>query len=124
MSPDLRSAALPSAQELSASSSGEPPAALTRLLEELARTPEAHLVDVWQHRLAPGEVVGRFELVRELGRGGFGVVYEARDRELQRLVAFKALRPEPRPRREAGGCAAPRGRGGRQAQPPERRDRP
>src|SRR5262249_24714501 len=35
---------------------------------------------------------GRSELVRELGRGGFGIVWEARDRELRRCVAFKAVR--------------------------------
>ncbi|HEX9288065.1 MAG TPA: protein kinase [Anaeromyxobacteraceae bacterium] len=67
--------------------------ALTRLLEELARTPEAQIGEAWQKKLTPGEVVGRFELVREAGRGGFGIVYEARDMELGRLVAFKALRP-------------------------------
>jgi tripartite ATP-independent transporter DctP family solute receptor len=39
-----------------------------------------------------GQVVGRFELGREIGRGGFGVVYEARDLELRRHVAFKAVR--------------------------------
>ena len=38
-------------------------------------------------------MIGRFELVRVVGRGGFGVVYEARDRELGRAVAFKAVRP-------------------------------
>jgi eukaryotic-like serine/threonine-protein kinase len=43
--------------------------------------------------LAAGDVVGRFELLREVGRGGFGVVFEAKDRELGRLVAFKAMRP-------------------------------
>jgi tetratricopeptide (TPR) repeat protein len=73
--------------------SSTPADALTRLLEELARTPDAQTADAWQKKLLPGEIVGRFELVREVGRGGFGVVYEARDLQLGRPVAFKALRP-------------------------------
>jgi eukaryotic-like serine/threonine-protein kinase len=43
--------------------------------------------------LAPGLVVAeRFELVREIGHGGFARVFEARDQVLSRPVAIKLLR--------------------------------
>ena len=45
---------------------------------------------------APGDRVGRFEVVRELGRGGFGVVLEAKDTVLHRRVALKLVRADRR----------------------------
>jgi len=41
--------------------------------------------------IVPGERVGRFELIRELARGGMGQVFLARDTKLGRKVAIKFL---------------------------------
>src|SRR5687767_1050977 len=38
--------------------------------------------------------LGDFTIVRELGRGGMGVVYEAIEQPLDRKVALKLLHPE------------------------------
>ena len=65
--------------------------------------------------LAPGARIGTLTIEREIGRGGMGIVYRARDERLNRLVAVKALSPflarrdtqgRERLRREAQAAAA------------------
>src|SRR5438094_8331525 len=45
--------------------------------------------------LQPGTVLGqRYMVMQLLGEGGMGAVYKAKDRELNRMVALKVIRPD------------------------------
>jgi serine/threonine protein kinase len=48
----------------------------------------------WEHEQIVRHLGGQFQVVREIGRGGMGVVFLARDIALHRLVAIKVLRQE------------------------------
>ena len=51
--------------------------------------------------LTPGQVFGGYEVVRELGSGGMGAVYEAVHTVLRKRVALKVMRPEAALNRES-----------------------
>jgi len=48
----------------------------------------------WEREQIVRHLGGQFQVVREIGRGGMGVVFLARDIALHRLVAIKVLRAE------------------------------
>jgi tetratricopeptide (TPR) repeat protein/tRNA A-37 threonylcarbamoyl transferase component Bud32 len=45
-------------------------------------------------QLPEGAKIGKYSLIRELGRGGMGIVFEAEDPDLKRRVAIKVLKDE------------------------------
>jgi hypothetical protein len=64
------------------------PPQLETALRLLKQGPDA-APSVTSHRL------GKFQIIRELGRGGMGIVFEALDTTLERRVALKLMLPHP-----------------------------
>jgi TolB-like protein len=62
-----------------------PPGVITALIAEMLHAEPADP----SPPLTPGARVGRYAVIRRIGRGGFGAVYEAHDGALHRLVALK-----------------------------------
>ena len=58
--------------------------------------------------LGPGARIEEFEVVRELGAGGFGITYLARDLQLDRAVAVKEYLPRDWGTRRQDGTVGPR----------------
>lgn len=74
-------------RELLAAHDGSGP--FDRLMDEISGSGVEQLL-----HLEPGDELGAYRVVREIGRGGMAVVYEAFDVRHERQVAVKVLRPE------------------------------
>src|SRR6266540_4478678 len=51
----------------------------------------AHLIEIEIKKLEAGKFFGYYEIIKQIGAGGMGEVYRARDEKLNRDVAIKVL---------------------------------